>query len=96
MSDYGGSFEAIGFLRSACYEIRVLGRVTDDWLNRLGNMHCKSEMYGDKPVSVLVGEVRDQAELAGILSSLYELHLTLISLQLVKPGCASNLAQEAE
>jgi len=30
------------------------------------------------PVTELVGKVRDQAELAGVLNTLYELHMTLL------------------
>jgi hypothetical protein len=33
------------------------------------------------PVTELVGQVRDQAKLAGVLSTLYELHLTLLSVE---------------
>lgn len=31
------------------------------------------------PVTELVGKVRDQAEISGILNSLYEMHFTLLS-----------------
>jgi hypothetical protein len=33
------------------------------------------------PVMELVGQMRDQAELVGVLNSLYELHLTLLSVE---------------
>ena len=33
------------------------------------------------PVTELFGKVRDQAALAGVLNSLYELHLTLLSVE---------------
>jgi hypothetical protein len=33
------------------------------------------------PVTELVGKVRDQAKLAGVLNTLYELHLTLLSVE---------------
>jgi hypothetical protein len=33
------------------------------------------------PVTTLEGELRDQAALAGVLNSLYELHLTVISVK---------------
>jgi 16S rRNA A1518/A1519 N6-dimethyltransferase RsmA/KsgA/DIM1 with predicted DNA glycosylase/AP lyase activity len=35
----------------------------------------------DSAVTVLQGHVSDQAELAGILNTLYELHLPLLSVQ---------------
>ena len=34
-----------------------------------------------KKVATLVGRIRDQAELAGVLNTLYELHLTLLSVE---------------
>ena len=34
-------------------------------------------------VTELYGKVRDQAELAGLLNSLYELHLTLASVEML-------------
>jgi len=35
-------------------------------------------------VSILEGCLRDQAELAGVLSSLYELHLPLLSVEMLE------------
>jgi len=32
-----------------------------------------------KPVTTLSGQVRDQAELMGVLNSLYQLHMTILS-----------------
>jgi hypothetical protein len=40
--------------------------------------HVESE-----PVTILEGEVRDQAELMGILSNLHHLHLPLLSVELL-------------
>ncbi len=34
-----------------------------------------------KPVSVLEGQIRDQAELFGVLNALYQRHLTLLSVE---------------
>ncbi len=34
-------------------------------------------------VTELVGKVRDQAELAGLLNSLYELHLSILKVEVV-------------
>jgi hypothetical protein len=43
---------------------------------------CSLE-HREGPVTELVGKVRDQAELAGLLNSLYELHLTLLSVEML-------------
>jgi hypothetical protein len=49
----------------------------------LGGLHITVLKPKDQkePVTELVGKVRDQAELAGLLNSLYELHLTLLSVK---------------
>ena len=41
----------------------------------------KSDRGDQKPVATLVGLMRDQAELAGVLNTLYELHLSLLSVE---------------
>ena len=38
------------------------------------------------PLTELVGKVRDQAELAGLLNTLYELPLTLLLVEIMKDG----------
>jgi len=51
-----------------------------NWSDRLGGMYITTNRRGDrKTVATLVGLMRDQAELAGVLNTLYELHLTLLS-----------------
>jgi hypothetical protein len=62
------------------YRIRVNDFLDESWSERLAGLRITSSIIGDeKPVTVLVGQVRDQAELAGVLNTLYELHLTLLS-----------------
>ena len=70
------------FDRPGNYRIRVQGFLDESWSDRLGGLHITTSRIGDqKPVSELVGRVRDQAELAGVLNTLYELHLTLLSVE---------------
>jgi hypothetical protein len=65
------------------YRIRVLGLLDESWSERLGGLRIAACSQKDQegPVTELVGKVRDQAELAGLLNSLYELHLTLLSVE---------------
>ena len=64
------------------YRIRVRGFLDESWSERLGGLRITSSKIGDeKPLTVLSGQVRDQAELAGVLNTLYELHLTLLSVE---------------
>ena len=64
------------------YRIRVRGFLDESWSEMLGGMYINKSDRGDqKPVATLVGLMRDQAELAGVLNTLYELHLTLLSVE---------------
>ena len=68
------------FDRPGKYRICVLGYLDESWSERLGGLRITTSTRGDqKSVTVLEGLMRDQAELAGLLNSLYELHLTLLS-----------------
>ena len=70
------------FDRTREYRIRVQGFLDESWSERLGGLRITTSKIGDqKPVSVLVGQLRDQTELAGVLNTLYELHLTLLSVE---------------
>ena len=70
------------FDRPGNYRIRVHGFLDESWSDRLGGLRITTSRIGDqKPVSELVGRVRDQAELSGVLNTLYELHLTLLSVE---------------
>ena len=71
------------FDRPGNYRIRVLGILDESWSERLGGLRISACSPKDQkgPVTELVGQVRDQAKLAGVLNSLYELHLTLLSVE---------------
>ena len=73
------------FDRPGSYRIRVLGSLDENQSERLGSLRIKacSPTDHEGPVTELVGKVRDQAELAGLLNSLYELHLTLLSVEML-------------
>lgn len=74
-SVYESGFSAPGF-----YRIEVQGRLHKDWWSRLGTMQVSSYVPDNGiEVIVLQGAIRDQSELAGIMKTLYELHLTLRS-----------------
>jgi len=65
------------------YRVEVQGNVPEGWGDRLGAMQVVARTgEAGGPVTVLQGRVRDQAELSGILNTLYELHLTLLSVRL--------------
>jgi len=63
----------------AVYRIRVQGTLDASWSDRLGGMAISLETSeeGD-PTTLLMGELRDQASLAGVLSTLYALHCPVL------------------
>jgi hypothetical protein len=69
----------------ATYEIIVEGQIDPIMSDLLGGMtiQVKSEATSSI-ITILKGEVRDQAALAGVLNSLYELHLTVVSVERLK------------
>lgn len=68
--------------RAAFYWICLQGQVTPDMCERLGGMKATViNTDGDLPATVLVGQLPDQAALAGVLACLLDYGLGLISLE---------------
>ena len=71
------------------YRIEVEGILPRAWFNRLGAMEILTSpeeiisQETNNTVTILQGKVSDQADLSGILNSLYELHLPLLSVQFI-------------
>ena len=57
------------------YQIRVQGRLDEDWSDWLDKM----TIVYDSGVTTLTGPVADQAALRGILTRIWDLNLTLLS-----------------
>jgi hypothetical protein len=75
------------FDQAALYSITVQGRIDEDWADRLGGMAVTVFIgEGGSPVTTLVGELRDQASLSGVLDTLYALHLPVLSVQRLSAG----------
>ena len=75
----------LAFDLPATYRIRVKGYLDDRWSDRLGGMII--EVIGQAEGAVettLVGWLPDQAALCGVLNALYNLHLPLLSVELVR------------
>jgi len=69
----------------ATYRIEVEGYVDESWSDSLGSMSMTTRKREDQStVTTLVGRVRDQAELSGVLNTLYELHLPILSLEMLE------------
>ena len=58
------------------------GWIDHTWSDRLEGMTiCQATLEGGSPVAILEGELSDQAALAGVLNTLYELHMPVISVK---------------
>ena len=66
------------FEKPGIYRICVQGFLHESWSERLGGLHITAGNFKGQEVMELTGQVRDQAELAGVLNSLYEWHLTIL------------------
>jgi hypothetical protein len=74
------SRKSILFDNPAAYQIVVQGRIDPAWSDRLEGMSIVPAIdETGSPITTLSGELSDQAALAGVLNTLYELHLTLIA-----------------
>ncbi len=70
------------FDRPAVYTICVQGRIDPSWSDRLEGMAIRPiSNEGESLITTLEGEIIDQSALAGVLNTLYELHLPVISME---------------
>ena len=68
----------------AVYRIAVEGALDESWSDRLAGLRIKTRQRADQStVTTLTGRVRDQAELTGVLNSLYELHLPILKVEVL-------------
>jgi hypothetical protein len=71
-----------GFDGPETYRIRVRGRIPAKWYDRLEGMTITECSQGtSRPVTELEGELADQAALAGLLDTLFLLHLSVVSVE---------------
>ena len=72
------------FVRPEYYRIEVEGYLAKSRSDRLAGMRITTRKRADqKPVTTLTGRLRDQAELSGVLNSLYNLHLSILKVEIV-------------
>lgn len=67
----------------AIYRICVKGVLNAEWSNRLAGMQITPV---DESKTILVGRLKDQAALSGVLTALYELHLPVSSVECLEAG----------
>ena len=73
------SRKPILFDQPATYQISVQGQIDPSMSDLPGGMTILPDtLEVDHPVTILSGELDDQAALAGVLNILYEMHLTVL------------------
>ena len=71
----------------AVYQIRMEGVLDEKWSDWFNGMSIVFERMGDgAPITTLTGAVADQAKLRGMLSKIWDLNLTLLSVQRIDPA----------
>jgi hypothetical protein len=76
----------------ARYRIRINGHLDANWLDRLSDMKVITIGEGDTPeMTTLEGRLIDQAALIGVLNTLYDLGLPLVSVEYLE---CTNLEKE--
>ena len=70
----------------AGYRIQVQGYLDGTWSGRLGNLTImvNSEPVNGAQATTLFGRLRDQTDLIGVLNTLYDLHLPLLSVEYLR------------
>lgn len=72
------------FQNPAVYKIKISGAINESWSERLGGMQINVERSkSSNPVTILIGKINDQAALSGVLNTLYENHLSIISVNML-------------
>ncbi|NOQ20257.1 MAG: hypothetical protein GQ571_09850 [Desulfobacterales bacterium] len=66
------------------YRIEVEGHLAESWSNCLAGMRITVSKRSDQTTkTTLSGRLKDQAELSGVLNSLYDLHLSILKVEVV-------------
>ena len=68
------------------YQIRIGGELDPGWSDRLRGMEIRQVEIGPPSVTLLTGELPDQSALQGIMNTLFELHLPILSTECILGG----------
>jgi len=74
-----------GLEQPAMYQIKVQGQLDERWSDWFNGMTLTFESASNSsPITTLTGAVADQAKLRGILSKIWDLNMTVISVTQVE------------
>lgn len=80
-----GTVTKHSFKSPSIYKIKVFGNLNETFSERIGGMQLNVERFHNEgPISVLIGQINDQSALSGILNTLYDRQLTIISVTMLK------------
>ena len=78
------SWKDLKFEAPASYRIRVQGHLDDSWSDRLGGMVITRAFTEHKqPMTILIGHLSDQVALSGVMNALYDMHMSVFSVELL-------------
>ncbi|MBK1826324.1 hypothetical protein [Haloferula rosea] len=84
-----GSSHSLNMSVPAIYRITVQGKLDEKLVRHLDGLNLSEiTANGETPVGVLVGRLIDQAALSGLLNSLYDLQLPIISVECINVEAA--------
>jgi hypothetical protein len=74
-------------MEPAIYRIRVQGHLDTKWSAVLEDMNITEvKNSNDEAETILVGRLDDQAALSGVMNSLYEMHMAVLSTECLEKG----------
>ena len=77
--------DRLSFSKPAIYRITVKGTIDSSWSDGLSGMNITTDVgNSNKNIAILEGYLPDQAALAGVLDTLYNLHLAILSVEYIK------------
>ena len=72
------------FTEAAVYKIVFQGEMESDQINRLFELQVSvQKRENKKPITTLIGKINDQSQLSGILTMLNDMHMTVISVNML-------------
>jgi hypothetical protein len=72
------------FETPAPYRIRVQGHLDDSWSDRLSGMVItRAYTENTQAMTILIGQLNDQAALSGVMNALYNGHLPVFTVELL-------------
>ena len=73
----------------AIYRISVQGSLNPSWADNLGGMEIKQDTR-KVSVTTLKGPLMDQSQLLGVLNNLHQLHMPILSVELISKKASSG------